>query len=294
MIRDPHLVAQGGESVTRHYGKACAALTQHRVVAHVAAAPPAREEDTAYLLGVLVAAGVVHSDGTKIVVTASLGASRWLATMVRRLGGGLHLGGAPAGRRAEEVTMLVVPIERVAAIAALPAVAGGAGSVDARSVSPDHETAFWRGVVDGRGSIRWSPSGLWRLAVHGDAALADGFGRFLRERGITTEARVRTKGGGSAFELTGGADVRAALRLLYPGAPDELAHPEKARIAATLARVEGSRERRHRISPEWVARIREAGASEVELAAVLGVSRMTVWRWRRDESARASLTVGAG
>lgn len=292
MITNPQETARGGETLTaRRYLAHCAAAARLRAPdgGSRSTAPPPADADTAYLLGVVVAAGVLRPDMGAVVVSATAAAATWMALIVRRLGAGVHMDLVLEGRagQRQERAMLYVAAGRIA-VAALPTIAGGDGDVRERDVPPEHRAAFWRGVLDARGSITWTPGGLWQVAVRGDEQLAEQFRAFLASRGINLQACPRVKGQLSTLTVTGGADVRDTLRALYAGADAELAHPEKARIASVLTAVEGARERRRRVSPAWMRMLREAGAPEVEVAAFFGVSRMTIWRWRREEDGARS------
>ena len=82
------------------------------------------------------------------------------------------------------------------------------------SLSDDLQRHFWRGVMDGDGSIRTSK--VHAFALYGNRYTCLGFGDFLRKNTIMTNAKVTTNQFGvSSFSTSGRRVTFETLELLY-------------------------------------------------------------------------------
>jgi hypothetical protein len=137
---------------------------------------------------------------------------------------------------------------------------------------------FWRGVVDGDGSVFILKTGYSGINLVGSQRLLDAFLGFLRERNLSGRMIVRPHK--SIHELrTAGYLAELIIDELYRNATTAL--DRKAAAAASI--IESVRTRRIQAANDVdeLRRRYEAGATLVELGRHYGVSNVTIMRRMR-------------
>ena len=138
---------------------------------------------------------------------------------------------------------------------------------------------FWRGVVDGDGSIFILKTGYSGISLVGSQRLLDVFLEFLRERNLS--GRMTVTPHKSIYELsTAGHLAELIIDELYRNATTAL--QRKAAAAAPI--IQSVRARRIQVANDVdeLRRRYEAGATLVELGRHYGVSNVTIlYRMRK-------------
>lgn len=165
-----------------------------------------------------------------------------------------------------------------------------------RDVPDELARHYWRGVVDGDGSI-WLQDGTWHVEMVGSPAMAEGFRQFLLGSGVTTTARVlpaRTLHAGiddagrtlrrpsthaRRFGVGGLALPRQVVRLLYGGA--KVFMPRKGVLAEELMSATGRFDAVLAATPERYLELLAQGKNPREIADAMGIGPTTLWKLRK-------------
>lgn len=148
-------------------------------------------------------------------------------------------------------------------------------------IAPELATSrhFWRGVVDGDGSIFALKTGYSGICLVGSQRLLEAFLEFLRERNLSGRMTIRPHK--SIYSLsTAGYSAELIIDELYRTATTAL--DRKAATAGPI--IEAVRARRIQVANDVdeLRRRYEAGATLVELGHHYGVSNVTIlYRMRK-------------
>ncbi len=145
---------------------------------------------------------------------------------------------------------------------------------------------YWRGVVDGDGSIysskgrtpRSKPS--WHFDLTGSAWMCEGFRAFLVEHGVGIRAQVQPSRTVFRLQFGGNGVARSAARLLYGGSTIHLDRKE-ARAEEVMALV-GRFDARRRITWPLVMSRTMLGHTQRRMARDFGVAESTMSKVRRE------------
>jgi hypothetical protein len=145
---------------------------------------------------------------------------------------------------------------------------------------------FWRGVVDGDGSVGFTSKGFPSLQLVGTRRLMDAFLQFLREEGLA--ARMTVRPSKSIYTVsTAGHTAAAIVHLLYANGPVAL-NRKAAAAELVMAQERRDEDRRRQALAEYTERRRTArifylaGQSLEQVGVQMGVSNVTVLRWLRE------------
>lgn len=190
--------------------------------------------EVAYWIGFLLADGNVHHDKrTGRAGRISLALSPIDEAHVLRFGTFINYVGAI--ERRPTYTRIAFTSRRIAADLASYGVVPKKSliaSVDPR-LAEDRD--FWRGMVDGDGSVALGSDGYARLMLCGTEAVCEAFRRYITSR-IATRSRVRKLEGRQVWAIeVHGNGAAVIVRLLYDGAA--VALPRKASIASQIPSV---------------------------------------------------------
>jgi hypothetical protein len=141
---------------------------------------------------------------------------------------------------------------------------------------------FWRGVVDGDGSLGVTSKGFPEFQVVGSRRVMDAFLDFLRREAAA--ARMTVRPSKSIYTVaTAGHTATRVIRLLYGDASVGL--ERKANIARAILEADTTRrERAREIERSRLMRIREWYEAEEPLKQIgnrLSVSDVTIMRWMK-------------
>jgi hypothetical protein len=240
--------------------------------------------DAAYWIGFLFADGSVIGRGESAVVQTRLSeCDREHLVKLRSFLGSTHkIGVAPAGNyggyRSRPSVRLSVPSGRLAR--RLLSLGRYEGPIDSTLIQ---SRDFWRGVVDGDGSLGHLASGYAYFALVGSRRLLEAFLAFLQGNGLS--ARMTIRPDKTIFQVaTAGHIAERIVSLLYEDATVAL-----DRKAASAARIAALRKARidaqvdmHRSRIARIANWYQAGASLKSIGSRLGVSDVTVMRWMEE------------
>jgi hypothetical protein len=245
-------------------------------------------DDAAYWIGFLFADGSVVRErkGAPMVQVRLSEVDRGHIVKLREFLGSTHaIGTSPPGNfggyASRASVRLAVNSERLASrLLELGRYHGPIGSELATS------RHFWRGVVDGDGSIFTTKTGYTGFGVVGSRRLLDAFLGFLKERNLARRMTVRPAK--SIYGIsTAGHLAELIIEELYRDGATALdrkaaaAGPIIELARAARAKAEADRARAEADAAELRQRY-EAGATLVELGQHYGVSNVTVlYRMRR-------------
>jgi transposase-like protein len=135
---------------------------------------------------------------------------------------------------------------------------------------------FWRGVVDGDGSLGILATGYAYLGLVGSHRLLEAFLLFLKGNGLG--ARMTIRSDKTIFQVaTAGYTAEKIVSFLYRNA--EVALDRKAASAARIAAARDARLSAERSRLAQIADWYQGGASLKLIGSRLGVSDVTILRW---------------
>ena len=138
---------------------------------------------------------------------------------------------------------------------------------------------FWRGVVDGDGSLGLLASGYAYFGLVGSRRLLEAFLVFLQSNGLG--ARMTIRPDKTIFQVaTAGHIAERIVSFLYENAT--VALDRKAASAAKIAVAKGVRLEMQRSRLAQIAEWYQAGASLKLIGSRLGVSDVTIMRWMEE------------
>jgi DNA invertase Pin-like site-specific DNA recombinase len=232
-------------------------------------------EDAAYWIGFLFADGCVfrgRSGAPRVQVRLSEVDTGQLVKLRRFLGSTNVIGSSPPGNyggyRSRASVCLTVNSQRLAE--RLLQMGRYEGPIAPELVTSRH---FWRGVVDGDGSIYTLKTGYYGIGLVGSQRLLDAFLGFLRERNLS--GRMTVKPHKSIHGVsTAGHLAELIIDELYRNATTALAR--KAAAAGPI--IESVRARRIQAAndADELRERYEAGATLVELGRYYGVSNVAI------------------
>jgi len=237
--------------------------------------------DAAYWIGFLFADGCVirgRRGSTRVQVRLSEVDRDQLVKLRRFLSGTNVIGNSPPGNfggyRSRASARLTVNSRRLAE--RLLHLGRYEGPIAAELTESRH---FWRGVVDGDGSIWISKRGYVSFSLVGSRRLLEPFLVFLKQRNLGRRITIRPDK--SIYQVsTAGHLAELIIDELYRNAPVAL----DRKAAAARPVIESVRARRIQVANDAdELRLRyEAGATLVELGHQYGVSNVTIlYRMRR-------------
>lgn len=139
---------------------------------------------------------------------------------------------------------------------------------------------FWRGVVDGDGSLGFLATGYPYFGLVGSRRLLEAFLLFLKSNGLG--ARMTIRPDRTIFQIaTAGHTAEKIVSFLYRDA--SVALDRKAASAAQIAAAEDARLSAHRALLAQIAGWYQDGASLKLIGSRLGVSDVTILRWMEKE-----------
>lgn len=135
---------------------------------------------------------------------------------------------------------------------------------------------FWRGVVDGDGSLGILASGYPYFGLVGSRRLLEAFLLFLKSNDLAASMTIRPDK--TIFQIaTAGRTAEKIVSFLYRDA--EIALDRKAASAAMIAAVIDARLSAERSRLVQIADWYQGGASLKLIGSRLGVSNVTILRW---------------
>jgi len=239
-------------------------------------------DDSAYWIGFMFADGCVEKDGKRISLRLSECDRGHLVRFRDFLGSTHPITECPAGNfggyASKPSCRLSIGSKRLAT--RLLELGRYDGDIPAKLRNSRH---FWRGVVDGDGSVGRRAGGFPDFQVVGSKRLMDAFLGFLTREGVA--ARMSVRPSKSIFTVaTAGHTAAAIMRVLYDNAP--LALNRKARkVMDILAEADARRTQAQEIKASKLETIREqyeAGYSLKKIGTQLGCSDVTVMRWMKE------------
>lgn len=233
--------------------------------------------DTAYWIGFLFADGSVSSCGQSGTVSVRVSErDRNHLVKLRTFLGSTHaIGAAPAGNyggyRSKPSARFSVRSARLSE--RLLALGRYEGPIDDTLIwSRD----FWRGVVDGDGSLGILASGYAYLGLVGSRRLLEAFLLFLKSNGLG--ARMTIRPDKTIFQIaTAGYIAEKIVSFLYRDAA--VALDRKAASAVKIAVARDVRLSAERARLDQIADWYQDGASLQQIGLRLGVSNVTILRW---------------
>jgi hypothetical protein len=233
--------------------------------------------DAGYWIGFLFADGYVTSRGESGTVQVRLSeCDREHLVKLRAFLGSTHMiGTEPAGNYGSypsrpSVRFSVQSARLAHRLLSLGRYEGPIDSTLARSRD------FWRGVVDGDGTVGLLASGYAYFALVGSRRLLEPFLVFLQNNGLG--ARITIRPDKTIFQVaTAGHIAEKIVSFLYEDATvalDRKAAKAAKIVAAKDARLNAERSRLAQIA-EWY----QGGASLKLIGSRLGVSNVTILRW---------------
>jgi transposase len=236
--------------------------------------------DAAYWIGFLFADGSVlrRGDAAEVQVRLSERDRQHLVKLRTFLGSNHKIGDAPAGNfggyRSRPSARLTVGSRRLAQ--RLLSLGRYEGPIDGTLIQ---SRDFWRGIVDGDGSLGILASGYAYIGLVGSRRLLEAFLVFLQENGLG--ARMTIRPDKTIFQVaTAGHIAEKIVSLLYENATVAL-----DRKAASAAKIADAKERRLDVQRSRLAQIAEwyqEGASLKVIGSRLGVSNVTILRWMEE------------
>jgi len=234
--------------------------------------------DSAYWIGFLFADGsVIACRGEKPRVQARISErDRDHLTKLRAFLGSTHtIGVAPAGNfggyASAPSVRLSVRSDRLAQ--RLLSLGRYEGTInDTLAQSRD----FWRGVVDGDGSLGYLSTGYSYVALVGSRRLLEAFLLFLRNNGLA--ARMTIRPDKTIFQIaTAGYSAENIVSFLYRDAT--VALDRKAARAARIIAAKDARLNAEHARLDQIAEWYRSGASLKLIGSRLDVSAVTILRW---------------
>jgi transposase len=135
---------------------------------------------------------------------------------------------------------------------------------------------FWRGVVDGDGSLGFLATGYTYFGLVGSRRLLEAFLLFLERNGL--DARMTIRPNKTIFQVaTAGYIAERIVSLLYRNAA--VALDRKAASAAKIAAAQDARLTTERSRLAQIAAWYQGGASLKLIGSRLGASDATILRW---------------
>ena len=135
---------------------------------------------------------------------------------------------------------------------------------------------FWRGVVDGDGSLGLLATGYAYFGLVGSRRLLEAFLAFLRSNGLA--ARMTIRPDKTIFQIaTAGRTAEKIVSFLYGNA--QVALDRKAASAAKIAALRDARLSAEGFRLAQIADWYRGGASLKLIGSRLGVSDVTILRW---------------
>lgn len=240
--------------------------------------------DAAYWIGFLFADGSVSRRGESADVQVRLSeCDRQHLVKLRAFLGSTHtIGLAPAGNyggyRSRPSVRLSVPSGRLGQ--RLLSLGRYEGPIDSTLV---RSRDFWRGLVDGDGSLGHLSSGYAHFELVGSHRLLEAFLGFLQGNGLGGRMTIRPDK--TIFQVaTAGHIAERIVSFLYKDAT--VALDRKAASAAGIAAVRKARIDTqidvHRSRITRIERWYQAGASLKSIGLRLGVSDVTIMRWMEE------------
>ncbi len=236
--------------------------------------------EKAYILGFITADGCIHHHPPSVSLELGGKDIDHLARLRDILAPTVQIRPHPVrcnGRDIMQFRLTICSVRWVAALERLGVRAAKSLTVQPAELREELMPAYWRGVVDGDGSVFWSRSVGWGLSLTGSLPMALGLQGFLARAGVESRSTVRRDKGAWRYEIGGHDLVRTALRVLYPRGPRELSLGRKAAAAEVVCALPGRFDASRAASPEAIARLRQQGLSSADIAAELGISRTTLW-----------------
>lgn len=240
--------------------------------------------DAAYWIGFIFADGSIIGRGkpARVQVRLSERDREHLVKLRRFLGSNHAIRAAPAGnyggyRSRPSVVFSVSSAQLARRLESLGRYEGPIDSTLVRSRD------FWRGVVDGDGSLGILASGYAYFGLVGSHRLLEAFMDFLQSNGLG--ARMTIRPDKTIFQVaTAGHTAERVISFLYEHATVAL-----DRKAASAARIAAARKARigaqidmHRSRMARIAKWYRAGASLKSIGSRLGVSDVTIMRWMEE------------
>jgi hypothetical protein len=243
--------------------------------------------DAAYWIGFLFADGSVFGRGKSACVQARLSERdrEHLVKLRGFLGSNHKIGVAPAGNyggyRSKPSVRLSVTSGRLAH--RLLSLGRYEGPIDGTLM---RSRDFWRGVVDGDGSLGLLATGYAYFELVGSCRLLEAFLDFLQRNGLG--ARMTIRPDKTIFQIaTAGHTAERISSFLYENAT--VALDRKAASAAKIAvaretwlDMDRARLDLHRARLAQIAEWYQAGASLELIGLRLGVSDVTIMRWMEE------------
>lgn len=235
--------------------------------------------DAAYWIGFLFADGSVLRRGdAEVQVRLSERDRQHLVKLRTFLGSNHKIGAAPAGNfggyRSRPSVRLTVTSRRLAQ--RLLSLGRYEGPIDGTLIQ---SRDFWRGIVDGDGSLGILASGYAYIGLVGSRRLLEAFLVFLQGNGLG--ARMTIRPDKTIFQVaTAGYIAERIVSLLYENATVAL-----DRKAASAAKIADAKEARLDVQRSRLAQIAEwyqEGASLKVIGSRLGVSNVTILRWMEE------------
>ena len=233
--------------------------------------------DSAYWIGFLFADGSVSNYGRlgSVSVRVSERDRNQIVKLRTFLGSTHKIGTAPAGNyggyRSKPSVRLVIPSARLAE--QLLSLGRYEGPIDDLLIQ---SRDFWRGVVDGDGSLGILASGYAYFGLVGSRRLLEAFLLFLRRNNLG--ARMTIRPDKTIFQVaTAGYIAEKIVALLYGNAT--VALDRKATAAAKIAAMRDVRLSAERARLTQIANWYQDGKSLKQIGVLLGVSDVTVLHW---------------
>ena len=234
-------------------------------------------QDAAYWIGFLFADGSVSSDGQsgRVSVRVSERDRNQLVKFRTFLGSTHKVGNAPAGNyggyRSKRSVRISIPSVRLSQqLLSLGRYQGPINDLLIQS------SDFWRGVVDGDGSLGILASGYAYFGLVGSRRLLEAFLLFLKNNDLG--ARMTIRPDKTIFQIaTAGYIAEKIVAFLYESAT--VALDRKAAAAAKIAAVREARLSAERARLIQIADWYQDGASLKQIGLRLGVSNVTILRW---------------
>lgn len=243
--------------------------------------------DAAYWIGFLFADGSIFGRGKSACVQARLSEQdrEHLVKLRGFLGSDHKIGAAPAGNyggyRSKPSVRLSVTSGRLAhRLLSL-----------GRYEGPIHGTLmrsrdFWRGVVDGDGSLGLLATGYAYFELVGSYRLLEAFLDFLQRNGLG--ARMTIRPDKTIFQIaTAGHTAERISSFLYENATVALERKAASAAKIAIARetwldMDRARLDLHRAQLAQIAEWYQAGSSLKLIGSRLGVSDVTIMRWMEE------------
>lgn len=246
-------------------------------------------EEKAYVLGFITADGCIHALQNSLSIELSEKDRAHLERLRDAISPGqalrphIHRGHGYAIRQ-WRLHVTSPPI--VAALGKLGV--GPAKSMTVRPcelIPPHLLRHYWRGVLDGDGSIvdkrgkKAASLPVWNFELTGSKAMCEGFRAFIKDNGVNTKAVVAPAGGVARFGVGGQRLARRAAELMYGDCTISL--PRKHAAAEAVLAQSGRVDSGNRFLGFLVRFCAGEGIALKETAEHLRISGWTLWKIRR-------------